>query len=292
MITGYQDPDRARVVGAVRRSLRPESSMMNVEFAQLSDTGRAREHNDDFCGHVEPASAAQAQSHGWLFAVADGVGGQELGEVASQAAVESLTSNFQKSVGGESHSTLLRRLVQAANHEVYERGRSAGPGRVAMATTIVACGLRYDQAVVAHVGDSRCYLIRHGEAILLTRDHTVVGEQVRLGLLSAREAAESANRHLLRRSLGSDLFVNVDTCHHGLVPGDVLVLCSDGLHGSVSEGDMIDVFHKDRNLKEVARELVALANQRDGGDNITVQLIRIRSVERVGMYRGRPSKLL
>jgi len=126
---------------------------------------------------------------------------------------------------------------------------------------------------------------------MLTTDHTVVGEQVRLGLLSPQEAAESVNRHLLRRSLGNDLFVNVDTSHHQVVPGDVLVLCSDGLHSSVSDNDMIDALRKDADLETAARELVGLANQRDGGDNITLQLIRVRSVERMGMYRGRPYKL-
>jgi len=265
--------------------------MMNVEFAQLSDTGRTREHNEDSYGCVEPSSPAQAQSHGWLFVVADGVGGQDLGEVASRAAVESLLGNFGGSAGGESHATLLRRLVQAANHVVYEKGRSAGPGGIAIATTIVACALRYDQAAVAHVGDSRCYLVRHGQAKLLTHDHTVVGEQVRLGLLSVKEAAESANRHLLRRSLGNDLFVDIDVGHHLVLPGDVLLLCSDGLHGSVSEDDMVEVLRKNMDLQTAAHDLVALANQRDGGDNITIQLIRVRSVERVGMYRGRPYKL-
>lgn len=289
---GYPGPGCVGVAYAVRHNLESERTTMNLEFAELSDTGRTREHNEDFCGHVAPASATQAQSHGWLFAVADGVGGQQLGKVASRVAVECLISNFRKSVGGESHVTLLRRLVQAANHEVYEKGRSASPGGVAMATTIVACGLRYDQVAVAHVGDSRCYLIRNGHATLLTRDHTVVGEQVRLGLLTAREAAESENRHLLRRSLGSDLFVDVDTSHHGVVPGDVFVLCSDGLHGSVSEDDIIHALQEKRDLRLAVHELVTLANQRDGGDNITVQLIRIRSVERVGMYRGRPYKLL
>lgn len=291
MIGGYRDPYRVAVSGAIRCSVESERIMTNLEFAELSDTGRSREHNEDFCGRVEPASETQAQSHGWLFVVADGVGGQHLGEVASRVAVESLINNFRRSVGGESHATLLRRLVQAANHEVYEKGRSASPGGVPMATTIVACGLRYDQAAVAHVGDSRCYLIRHGRAELLTRDHTVVAEQVRLGLLSARDAAESANRHLLRRSLGSDLFVDVDTSHHGVIPGDVLVLCSDGMHNSVFEDDMIGVLQGERDLRVAAHELVALANQRDGGDNVTVQLIRVRTVERVGMYRGRPYKL-
>src|SRR5207249_6006916 len=110
----------------------------------------------------------------------------------------------------ESHAALLRRLVQAANHEVYEAGRSASPGGVEMCTTIVAAALRYDRAVVAHVGDSRCYLIRQGHASALTRDHTVAAEQFRLGLISAKEAAESSKRCVLSRSLGSDLFVNID----------------------------------------------------------------------------------
>ena len=267
------------------------SVMTDVEFAQVSDTGRTREHNEDFLGYVQPASPAQAQSHGWLFVVADGVGGQDFGEVASRLAVESLLGNFRKSAGGESHLSLLRRLVQAANHEVYERGRSASPGGIAIATTIVACALRHDQAVVAHVGDSRCYLIRHRRAMLLTRDHTVVGEQVRLGLLSKAEAAQSRNRNLLSRSLGHDLFVSVDTAHHQLVPGDVLALCSDGLHASVNEEDMVRIIGNDGDLAAAARELVSLANDRDGQDNISLQLIRVRSVERIGFYRGRPYKI-
>jgi protein phosphatase len=265
--------------------------MMDLEFAQVSDTGKMRDHNEDSCGYAEPSFPAEKQSHGWLFVVADGVGGQKSGEIASQTAVKCLLDNFRRSAGAESHEALLRRLVQAANHEVYEKGRLDSPGGTAMATTLVACALRYDQAAVAHVGDSRCYLIRHGEATALTRDHTVVGEQVRLGLLSEREAAESVNRHLLRRSLGSDLFVNIDTAHHVVLPGDVLLLCSDGLHGSISEGDIVHTLRKGAELKTAAHELVGLANARDGGDNITVQLIRVRSVERMGMYRGRPYKL-
>ena len=267
------------------------SVMTDLEFAQLSETGRTREHNEDSLGYVQPTSPAQAQSHGWLFVVADGVGGQDFGEVASLLAVESLLGNFRKSVGGESHTSLLRRLVQAANHEVYERGRSATPGGTAMATTLVACALRYDQAVVAHVGDSRCYLIRRGQATLLTHDHTVVGEQVRLGFLSKGEAAQSENRNLLRRSLGSELFVNVDIGHHQIVSGDVLMLCSDGLHNSVSERDILDVLNDCHDLRTAVHALASLANERDGRDNITLQFIRVRHVERVGMYRGRPYKI-
>ena len=160
-----------------------------------------------------------------------------------------------------------------------------------MATTLVACALRYDRAVVAHVGDSRCYLVRSGSATALTRDHTVASEQARLGLLSAQEAAEVETRHVLSRSLGGDLFVGVETGDHQVLAGDVLVLCSDGLYGAVPESDIARVVSHSLDLNAAAGELVALANERDGSDNISVQLVRVRSVERVGMYRGRPYKL-
>ena len=262
-----------------------------MEFAQLSDAGRVRGHNEDSLGHVVPESSARARSHGWLFAVADGVGGHEQGEVASRVAVDVLVSGFRDSAAGEAHAALLQRLVQAANLQVYETGRAASPGGVAMATTIVACALRCDRASIAHVGDSRCYLVRRGHATLLTRDHTVVNDQIRLGILSAKEAAESERRHLLSRSLGADMFVGVEISDHQILPGDLLVLCSDGLHGAVPSDEIGSIVGRASDLAGAAERLVALANERDGSDNISVQLIRVRSVERVGMYRGRPYKL-
>jgi protein phosphatase len=141
------------------------------------------------------------------------------------------------------------------------------------------------------VGDSRCYLIRHGRATALTRDHTLVAEQTRLGLLSPREAAEAETRHILTRSLGNAMFVGVDTSDRLVLSGDALLLCSDGLHGAVPAAEMADIVSRHIDLNGAARELIATANQRDGSDNVSVQLIRIRNVERVGMYRGRPYKL-
>ena len=267
------------------------SSGLELEFAQFSDAGRVRGHNEDSLGHLAPESPSRARSHGWLFAVADGVGGQRHGEVASQLAIETVTAGFGNGVAGEAHASLLQRLIQAANLQVYEAGRSAGPGGVAMATTIVACALRYDRATVAHVGDSRCYLVRRGHTTLLTRDHTLVNDQMRLGILSAREAAESERRHLLSRSLGAEMFVGVETSEHQIVPGDLLVLCSDGLHGPLQDEEIGSLAARASDLRGAAERLAALANERDGSDNISVQLIRVRSVERVGMYRGRPYKL-
>lgn len=268
------------------------SPNLEVAFAQLSDPGKLRPKNEDYCGYSAPGTPSRAESHGWLFAVADGVGGQKFGDVASRTAVGNLLQNFRDSAGGESSQVgFLRRLVQAANHAVYEAGAAAGPGGVAIATTIVACSLRFDRICVAHVGDSRCYLVRDGRAELVTRDHTFSAEQVRLGLIAATEEAESANRRFLSRSLGNDLFVNVDTSEHLLQAGDFLILCSDGLHNSVSESDIAEVLARDVDLHSAARELVALANERDGADNITVQVIRVKSVGRMGMYRGRPYNL-
>jgi PPM family protein phosphatase len=265
--------------------------MLDLEFVALTDVGRVRDHNEDYLGHSVPATPAQARSHGWLFVLADGVGGHEKGEVASQTAVESMKAGFPNAKEGESHSSVLQRLVQQANTSVFEASMSGGRGSAGMATTIVACALRYDRVSVAHVGDSRCYLIRNGKAAQITRDHTVVGEQVRLGLVSAQEAAEGNMNHILSRSLGTELVANVDTNDHQVFAGDVLLLCSDGLHGAVDASEMSALCGHGQDLHQAAAKLVALANDRGGGDNISVQLIRVRSVERMGMYRGRPYKL-
>ncbi len=147
-----------------------------------------------------------------------------------------------------------------------------------MATTLVACALRYDRVTVAHVGDSRCYLIRRGHAMALTRDHTVVNDQVRLGVMSAREAAKAETRHILSRSLGLDLFVSVDTSEHHVMAGDVLLLCSDGLHGAVSGAEIARTRLRAtaRSLPKPPRTLIELANEHDGSDNVSVLLIRIK----------------
>jgi serine/threonine protein phosphatase PrpC len=268
------------------------SSMLDIEFAQLTDVGRVRPHNEDYLGYVAAPTPERGRSHGWLFVLADGVGGQEQGEVASHAAVESMLANFNTAGGGEPPLGLLGRLVQQANGRVFEVALEAGRAGAGMATTLVAVLLRHDRVAVAHVGDSRCYLMRRGEMVSLTRDHTMANEQVRLGVISRQEADEGETRHLLSRSLGGGLFVSVETGDHQIFAGDLLLLCSDGLHGAVPPADMQEILTGPSvNLETAARRLVEIANQRDGSDNVSVQLIRVRGVERVGMYRGRPYKL-
>jgi len=267
--------------------------VLDLEFAELSDPGLMRDHNEDALGHVLPESSAQVQSQGWVFALADGVGGHENGEEAARIAVERVLDGFRKIPKGVMHVSLLPRLVQEANVAVYDKaheGRAGVGGR--MATTLVVCALRFDSAVISHVGDSRCYLVRRGVAAALTRDHTMAGEQERLGLVSKAEALSGENRHVLTRSLGTELFVAADTITVNIAPGDVLLLCTDGLHGYVTDGQMETILSAHTDLKAAAKALIEAANLKGGHDNVSVQLVRVKSVERMGLYRGRPYRLL
>jgi protein phosphatase len=261
---------------------------MDVEFVELSDLGRVRQGNEDYLGHAAPAETSRIRSHGWLFVLADGVGGQDCGEVASRTAVECIVKGFLEAPAGEPHGGLLASLVQKANKGVIDAGHELGGTAVRMATTVVACALRYNRVVIAHVGDSRCYLTRKGQTAILTRDHTVAQEHVRLGLLSANEVQNAETRHVLSRCLGGELIVAPEINEHEVFADDVLLLCSDGLHNSVTTTEIAAVTGHGADLSVAAKRLVDIANQRDGSDNISLQLIRIRSVERVGMYRGRP----
>ena len=265
--------------------------MLDVEFVQLSDVGLVREQNEDCVGYVAPEAPNRVGEEGCLFVLADGVGGQDRGEVASRLTVDVVVSGFRNAVPGEAMAALLPKLVQRANERVYETAMNTGPGGSSMATTVVACGFRYDRVLIAHVGDSRCYLIRKGRASALTRDHTIPNEQLRMGLITTREAAQAQTTHVLSRSIGSSMIVNVDTAEHQIYPEDVFLLCSDGLHNSVGADDMAKRIRPGSDLKEAAEDLVSMAKHRDGQDNISVQLVRIRNVERVGMYRGRPYQL-
>jgi protein phosphatase len=242
-------------------------------------------------GSFIPTSRRQGRSHGFLFAVADGVGGMDLGEVASATAVKVLSEEFPKAQAGSMLINLLPRLIQQANAAVHDCTLAPEYQGRKMATTIVACALRHDQAVVSHVGDSRCYLVRNGVAKQVTQDHTWVNEQRKMGLLTVQEAAESDSRHILIRSMGPEMFVSPDTTVLTLLAGDVLVLCTDGLHDEMPEKLLAEIVSQNKNMDEVARELVARAVEIDGGDNTTAQVIRVRSVEQVGMYRGRPYRL-
>jgi serine/threonine protein phosphatase PrpC len=269
--------------------------MLDIEFAELSHTGHHRDHNEDALGHVVPANAAQVQSQGWFFCMADGMGGHEHGEVASQLAVKTAVEGFRKIPKGVMHVSLLPRLVQEANAAIYDAGLATSLRGARMGSTFVACALRFDSAVVSHVGDSRCYLFRNtaGASLSqLTRDHTMADEQMRMGLLSKEDAATGDGRHVLTRSLGNEMFVAADTVTVSIQPGDVLLLCTDGLHGYVMDAAIQRTLQTYTDLERAAAALVGQANDAGGHDNVSVTLVRVRGVERMGLYRGRPYRLL
>lgn len=265
--------------------------MLDVQFGEASDFGKVRTNNEDAMGSFIPVSRYQARSHGYLFAVADGVGGLDLGEVASSTAVSVITKEFSGAQEGTMLISLLPRLIQHANSAVHDRTLEPQFRGKRMATTLVACALRYDQAVVSHVGDSRCYLVRNGQARQITQDHTLVNEQKKMGLITDGEIKNSNSRHVLIRSLGPEMFVSPDTTAVTLQPGDVLVLCTDGIHDELTPSDIAEIAGQKKSADEIARELVGRAVEVDGGDNTTAQAIRVRSVEQMGMYRGRPYRL-
>lgn len=265
--------------------------MLDIQFGQASDFGKVRTNNEDAMGSYIPPTRSLARSHGYLFAVADGVGGMDLGEVASATAISVLVEEFEKAPGGAMLINLLPKLIQRANGAVHDCTVNQKYQGKKMATTLVACAIRYDQAIVSHVGDSRCYLVRNGQARQVTQDHTLVNEQRKVGLITQAEIATSDSRHVLLRSLGPEMFVSPDTVAVSLQPGDTLVLCSDGLHDEMSETEIARIVSQKKPADELARELVARAVEIDGGDNTTGQVIRVRSVEQVAMYRGRPYRL-
>jgi PPM family protein phosphatase len=265
--------------------------MLDLVFGQASDPGKTRTNNEDSLGCFVPNSRHQARSHGYLFTVADGVGGLDLGEVASSTAVSVLTKEFEGSAGGAMLISLLPRLVQHANAAVHDRTLAPQFRGKKMATTVVACALRHDQAIVSHVGDSRCYLVRNRLAKQVTHDHTWVNEQRKIGVITDTDVAQSESRHVLTRSLGPEMFVSPETIALTIQPCDVLVLCSDGVHDELPESTIATIASQSKPIDEIAQELVARAVDNDGNDNTTAIVIRIRSVEQMGMYRGRPYHL-
>lgn len=252
--------------------------MLDVVYGEATDIGRVWSSNADSAAAFSPRSLEEILSRGWMFAVADGRGGTKLGEIASSRAVEIMVEGFAKAAEAELLTSLMPRLVQHANSAVHREAlRMEDSGR-GLATTLVSCALRDGKAVVAHVGDCRCYHIRDHHATLLTQDHTLAAEQHTAGVMTARQVEHSEERHVLTRTLGSGLLVSVDTVSVSLTAGDVLVLCTDGLYKALYSEDIARIVSQQRSPTDLASDLVSYAVQVDGSDNTTAQVIRIRDV--------------
>jgi PPM family protein phosphatase len=265
--------------------VRGEARRTTVTFAHLTDIGRVRTRNEDFLGAFEPDDPELLQSRGRLFVVADGMGGLARGDVASRLAVETLRDTYYGAERSEPLPEALRVSVQIANEAVYRESRLA-VGQTPMGTTLTALVIRDHDAFLAHVGDSRAFLVRGRQIRQLTQDHSLVAELVRDGVLSATEAEHHPSAHVILRALGLAKDVTIEVQGPlALRLGDTLVLCTDGLTRQVRPHEIRKLSER-RPPHRACEGLVSLANDRGGPDNITLQLIRF------GARRFTPAALL
>ncbi|MBW6469240.1 MAG: Stp1/IreP family PP2C-type Ser/Thr phosphatase [Coriobacteriia bacterium] len=243
-------------------------------YAGLTDVGRVRAHNEDSVLLEQP-----------LFAVADGLGGHEAGEVASGIAVTAL----RDAAPAHADANALGRAVRAANRAVIKAARE-GRGREGMGTTLTAAIVEGTRIVVAHVGDSRAYLL-HGDTMeRITGDHSMVADMIRQGTLTEEESRSHPNRSVITRALGTDPNMYADTYEVDAEPGDRLLICSDGLTGMLTDDRIADLLGHYGDPEMAVRELVDAANEAGGHDNVSVVVVDIvgerASTEPARSHRG------
>jgi len=262
------------------------STQLVLAVGQRTDPGRVRDHNEDNLAVVPPegvpADALRRKGH--LFLVADGMGGHAAGATASGIAVQEVMRAYYEDDSDDLRAS-LERAFRLANVAIFDRSRDSLT-YAGMGTTLVVIVCQDSRMLIANVGDSRAYLIRDGGIRQLTQDHSWVAEAVRQGTLSAEQARYHPRRNVITRSLGNRPDVEVDFSEEGLLAGDTLVLCSDGLSGQVYDEEIRDVVLA-LEPQEAAEHLVSLANERGGPDNITVVIVRVvQVVEEAALKAG------
>jgi len=248
-----------------------------VEVAGKTDVGCVRANNEDNFGY---------DARYGIFVVCDGMGGQAAGEVASKMAVDEMLNYFRQNAeqatvpNGNSaaqpirNSTALAEAIHRANHAIHQAARHEN-ARSGMGTTIVAVLLHGNALTIANVGDSRIYLVRHGEIQQLTQDHSLVMEQVRLGYLTREQAETSELQNVILRALGSEEQVQPDVEDMPAINHDILLMTSDGLTRHVKDQEILRIVNEAASLDEACATLVQTAKDRGGEDNITCMLLKI-----------------
>ncbi|MCC7370645.1 MAG: protein phosphatase 2C domain-containing protein [Chloroflexi bacterium] len=244
--------------------------------AIVSDPGRLRPVNEDWCGSLDPDEAGEAAGHPSVWIVADGLSQHGTGRDAARLAVETfLRAGWDHS--GQDYGATLQTAAQQANQRLWELGQQARPAEKRWATTVVAAVLRDGETWILAAGDCRAYLLRAGTIRQITRDHTLAAEEVRLGRLRPDEAEHHPGRHTLLRCLGNRPTVQPDLFHERLMAGDRLLLCSDGLFRHVADAELLRIGSQG-DPRMTAHRLLELANQRGGTDNITVGIVEIAAL--------------
>jgi PPM family protein phosphatase len=246
-----------------------------IEVSSQSDIGCQRQNNEDSFGYWEPEDDQQFLRKGRLAVVADGMGGYEGGQEASRLAVETLVAVY-RDFGGDDPQQALVVALQAA-HEQVRQYSFAHPELRGMGTTCTAAAIVHYALYYVHVGDTRLYLIRDDQITRVTRDHSYVGRLVESGMISQEEAENHPQRNILTAALGTNPDLIMDSPGHPepLRPEDVLLICSDGLWGQVRDSEILDAV-ENKSAAQAGRELIELARERGGPDNITVEILRLR----------------
>ena len=262
----------------VRAAIR--SVFVRILGGGATDVGRVRSNNEDCFRLVQPLN---------LFVLSDGMGGEAHGEIASALAVETVVKHCMEAesnpaatlygnppAGLSAHTRRLMSAVHLANRNIFNSAQEH-PDQAGMGATLTALWISGEALSIAHVGDSRAYLLRNGALQQLTRDHSLVAEQVRRGIISASEAEESEMQSVLLRALGTQGEVEVDSEEQALFPRDLLLLCSDGLTRMVTDPEIAGILLSETNPQKASERLIAIANDTGGVDNISVIVIRLES---------------
>jgi len=245
----------------------PPSLEQGFDLALLSHVGTSRPNNEDSCGHyVESAVSV-------VFAVADGVGGYEGGEIASRMAIDITLEAYRESPIAWGASKRLHRAIQRANIEIHDKALTV-PELRRMATTLTAVAVDKGMLSAVHVGDCRLHLIRNSKLTQISKDHTMVADRVRMGVMSAERAKNHPERGMLLRSLGHELIASVDRISMPLLERDRLILCSDGLY-HVIETHELEALTRDCDAGVGCRRLIDTANERGTADNLTCAVFKM-----------------
>ena len=245
-------------------------STFQITSVGMSDIGQVREHNEDVWAAFPDRG---------LFLLADGMGGHAAGEVAAAGAVDHLQELVKvwhptKQTTPDEAVVFLREAFTKVNRVIYQEG-VADPALAGMGTTLCALYFLQTHVVLAHVGDSRIYLLRNGFLEQLTEDHSLVSEMVELGAIKLEESGSSPYKHILTRAIGTHPNVEPTVNYLSVEEGDCYLMCSDGLTNFISDTEIEATLKQETSLQERAHELIALANAHGGGDNITVVLTTI-----------------
>lgn len=263
------------------------SGELRVDVFGRTDVGRIREHNEDNFVVADLTSGRRTLrandrvqtvgACGTLLGVCDGMGGAAAGEVASQIAVDTLFSEMRTGDAPEDPEELAYRLVQAverAGLKIYEEAR-VDRARMGMGTTATVAALMDRRLFIAQVGDSRCYVLREGELVQVSRDQSLVNQLIEAGQLTEAEAETFEHNNIILQALGTADTVQVDLTYVDLCAGDVVLLCSDGLSGMIRGQEILDVLLQFEDPKEASRALTERANEAGGHDNITAVVARL-----------------